>query len=177
MEWPNAVRSSGVARSRAEHFLRAAEAGSAERESADIQNIEGDDVAAADFMQQIFLGHQAILKKDRRGGAAVQTHLFFFGAGREAGVAALDDEAGEFFAVDFGEDDVDVGKAAVGDPHLLAVEHPVLAIGREHGARAGSLRVGAGLRLGEAIGGQPFAGGKLRKIFLLLLFGAEINDG
>ena len=35
---------------------------------------------------------------------------------------ALDDEGGEVLAVHLGEDDEDVGEAAVGDPHLLAVQ-------------------------------------------------------
>ena len=32
-------------------------------------------------------------------------------------------KAREVLAVDLGEDDEDVGEAAVGDPHLLAVQH------------------------------------------------------
>ena len=104
--------------------------------------------------------------------------IFFSSAPTEnPGVAALDDEAGKFFAVHFGEDDEHIREAAVGDPHFLAVQNPVLAVRRKHGARARSQRVRTGLRLGEAVAGNPFAGGDLRQIFFLLLFGAEINDG
>ena len=73
----------GVFRGDFEHAFGAADAGGAQGEAADVQNVEGHDVAAADFMQQIFLGHLAILEKDRRRGAAVQAHLFFFGARRK----------------------------------------------------------------------------------------------
>ncbi len=123
------------------------------------------------------MGTGAFSKKIGDGGAAADAHLFFFGAGGKTGRAALDDEAGKFLAVDFREDDVDVGESAVGDPHFLAVENPVLAVGREHGAGARGERIGSGLRLGEAVAGEQFAGGDFRQIFLLLLFGAEIDDG
>src|SRR5262249_16421283 len=90
--------------------------------------------------------------------------------------AALHDETGKFLAIDFSEDHVYIGKAAIRDPHLLPVQHPILAIWRENSARARSLRVRPGLRLGEAVRRKPFAGRKLRQILLLLLLSAEIND-
>ena len=48
----------------------------------------------------------------------------FFLAARHARKCALDDERGEVFAGvhDLGEDDEEIGEAAVGNPHLLAVE-------------------------------------------------------
>ena len=61
----------------------------------------------------------------------LDAHLFFFRSGRKSGRAALDDEAGEFLAVHFGEHDVDVRESAVRDPHLLPVQNPVLAVGRQ----------------------------------------------
>ena len=53
----------------------------------------------------------------------MQAHLVLFLAARHAAERALDDERGELLAVDLGEDDEQVGEAAVGDPHLLAVQH------------------------------------------------------
>ena len=53
----------------------------------------------------------------------------------DAGERALDEERREFLAADFGEDGVEIGRAAVGDPHLLAVEDVVLAVGAQVGAR------------------------------------------
>ncbi len=104
--------------------------------------------------------------------------IFFSSApDRKSGRAALDDEARELFAIDLREHDVNVGESAVGDPHLLAVQDPVLAVGRKHRARARGQRVRTGLRLGKAVAGEQFAGGDLRQVFFLLLFGAEIDDG
>jgi hypothetical protein len=54
-----------------------------------------------------------------------------------------------------GEDHVEVGDAAVGDPGLFAVEDIVVAVGaraRSHGAD-----VGAGLGLGQREGGDGLA--------------------
>ncbi len=113
----------------------AADARSAQRESAGVQNVERDNVPAADFVQQIFLRHFAIFHEDRRGGAAVNSHLVLFVARRESGKRALDDERGKFFAVNFREHDVDVRKTAVGDPHFLAVENPVFSVGQKVSAR------------------------------------------
>ena len=46
----------------------------------------------------------------------------------KSGIALLDDEAGKFLAINFGEDDEDVRETAVGDPHLLAVQDVVLPV-------------------------------------------------
>jgi hypothetical protein len=49
--------------------------------------------------------------------------------------------------VDGGHDHVEAGDAAVGDEHLLAVQHPVVAVADGPGAEAGD--VGPGARLGD----------------------------
>src|SRR5208282_3929799 len=85
-----------------------------------IQNIKRNNVAAAHFVQQVFLRHLAILQKHRRGGAAMDAHLVLFIAGLAAGEILFNDESGELLAIHFRKDDEEVGKAAVGDPHLLA---------------------------------------------------------
>jgi hypothetical protein len=51
-----------------------------------------------------------------------------------------------------GDDDVDVGDAAVGDEDLGAVEHPLVAVAL--GGRLQALDVGAGLRLGDRVGAE-----------------------
>jgi hypothetical protein len=43
-------------------------------------------------------------KIDGRGGTALDAHLLFFGAARDAGEGALDQEGGELLAADLGED-------------------------------------------------------------------------
>ena len=77
------------------------------------------------------------------------------------GVPLLDQEGGELFAIDLGEDGEEVGEAGVGDPHLLAVQDVVLPSGGEDGAGAEVHGVGAGGGFGERIGADPFAGGQL----------------
>ncbi len=57
----------------------------------------------------------------------------FFGSGAYAGIRTFNDEGGELFAIDFGEDGEESGSASVGDPVLLAVENVVRAFGVEDG--------------------------------------------
>ena len=54
------------------------------------------------------------------------------------GKVSFDQECGELFAVDLGEDGEQVGKAGVGDPHFFAVQNVMLAIG-ESSARVRQL--------------------------------------
>ncbi len=75
---------------------------------------------------------------------------------REPGRALADDEgglaAGAQRRVDGGDDDVDVGDAAVGDEDLGPVEDPLVAVAP--GGRLQALDVGAGLRLGHRVGAE-----------------------
>ena len=79
------------------------------------------------FAQHVFHRHRHVVEVDGGGGAALDAHLLFFGAGADAGKAALDQKRRELLAVDFREDGEEIGRAAVGDPHLLAVEDVVLS--------------------------------------------------
>ena len=117
------------------HILGTAEAGRTESEAPRIEHVEGDNVAAAHFVEQVFLRHFAIFQEHRRGGAAVDAHLVLFIAGLAAGEILFDDKGGEFFAVHFRKHDEKVRKTAVGDPHFLAVQYVVGSIGAELGAR------------------------------------------
>ena len=54
--------------------------------------------------------------------------------------------------IDGGDDDVDVGDAAVGDEDLGAVEDPLVAVALR--GRLQALDVGAGLRLGDGVGAE-----------------------
>ena len=88
--------------------------------------------------------------------ARPHAELVFLLAGDQAGRAALDDEGrdplGALGPVGHGHHDQDVGRGAVRDEALRAVEHPVVAVaprGRAHGGR-----VAARSGLGQAPGGQ-----------------------
>jgi len=78
-----------------------------------IQDVEGHDVPAADFVQQVFFRQLAIFQENRRCRAAVDAHFVLFVAGLESGEGALDDEGGEFLAVNLRENDVNIGEAAL----------------------------------------------------------------
>ncbi len=90
--------------------------------------------------------------------------------------AALDEKGGELFAIDLREDRVEIGFAAVGDPHLLAVEDVVGAIRRKVGAGFGGEGIGPGLRLAEAIGADDFGARELRQVLFFLRVGAEEQE-
>src|SRR5579864_4169442 len=106
-------------------MLRAADAGCAQCESPGIEDVERHDVPAADFVKDVLFGNAAIFEEDWRGRAAVDAHLVLFVSGLETGESALHDKGGELFAVYFRENHVDIRKASIGDPHLLAVEDVV----------------------------------------------------
>ena len=84
-------------------------------------------------------------------------------------------KAEKMLAVDLGEDDDDVGKAAVGDPHLLARQREA-AIGLARGLGPGPQRVGSRPRLAERVGANQLARHQLRQVPLLLVVGAEHQD-
>ena len=108
-----------------------------------------------------------------------QAHLLLDLADFEAGELLLDDEGGDpaaraKLAVVGGEDDQHVGERAVGDPHLAAVEHPLVALASR--GRADVRRVGAGARLGQRPGAELTALAERREIALLLLVVAAQVD-
>src|SRR5207245_10655184 len=85
----------------------------------------------ADLAEHVFGRHLDVLEDQRRRRRAVQTHLVLFLAALHA-ERALDEERGELLAVDLRKDDEQIGEAAVGDPHLLAVDHEA-AVRLAHG--------------------------------------------
>ena len=96
---------------------------------------------------------------------------------REARRIALDEEGRELLPFRLRENNEEIGEAAVGDPHLLAVEHVVPAIFGEHGAGAAiqGVRTRRGLR--ECVSSNPLARRQFRKVFLLLCLRAIPHDG
>ena len=97
----------------------------------------------------------------------MQPHLVFFLAVADAGKAAFDEEGGELLAVDLGEDDEEVGEAAVGDPHLLAAEREA-AVGMPGRARLRAERIRAGARLAQRICADHLAADEPRQVLRLL---------
>src|SRR5262245_12446572 len=173
---PELASLGGVFRGQLQRVFAAADAARAEFEAAEVENVERDQVPFADLAQEPVFRDFAVLQQQRRSRGAALAQLVLFGSGSDAGVVVFDDEAGEFFAVDFGEDDVDVGERAVRDPHLLAVQNPVRPFRVESRGGLGRESVGARPGFAQAIGRDPFARTDLRQVFFLLLLRAEIND-
>ena len=170
------LASGGVLRGVANRAAAAAGAHRAQAEAAVVEGVEGHLVAAADLAEHVLGRHAHVLQQDRRGGRAVQAHLVLFLAGAEAAERALDDEGGELLAVDLGEDDEDVGEAAVGDPHLLARERPA-AVRLFRGPGLGGERVRSGAGFAERVGADDLAAQEARQVIRLLRLGAEEDDG
>ena len=77
--------------------------------------------------------------------------------------------------VHLGKDRENLGKPAVGNELLGAVEHIVTAVFGEHRRRLGAECVAAGARFGQAIGRTPLTGGDLFQV-LFFLFGGSVID-
>src|SRR2546423_1532099 len=79
-----------------------------------------------------FDGRHRQLIKERRGGMGGGRAIFLLDLAHfKAGELLLESEGGDpaaraKLAVVVGEDDKQVGERAVGDPHLAAVEHPLV---------------------------------------------------
>ncbi len=156
-------------------LLRAARAHRAELEAAEVQHVEGDLVALADFAEHRVRRRFHLLQNHRRRRGPVQSELVLFLAARHARPLAFDDERGEMLAVDLGEHDVDVGETAVGDPHLFAGDD-VAAVSLLRCFRLGAERVRARAGFAQAIGADHLAGYETGQVLLFLLFGAEHVD-
>ena len=166
----------GVLHAQVGGHLAGAQAGRGQLDAANIQDVEGNEVSLANLAENIFLRNLHVRQEHLPGRRALNAHLVLLVAEGQALGAALHDEAGELLAVNLGKHDEHVGKAGVGNPHFLAVEHVLLAVLSQHGLGFGAQGVGAGAGLGEAVGAHPFAGGQLGQVFLLLLLGAEVEN-
>src|SRR5579883_609540 len=74
------------------HVLHAADRERAELQASQVQDVERDDVAAADLAQQVFFRDVDVIEENGRGGASLDAHLLFFGSGGYAGEIALDEK-------------------------------------------------------------------------------------
>ena len=106
--------------------------------------------------EQVLDRDPAVVEHDLGGVRGADPELGLLLALAQAGGALGDDEgglaAGAELRVDGGDDDVDVGDAAVGDEDLGPVEDPLVAVAP--GGRLQALDVGAGLRLGHRVGAE-----------------------
>ncbi len=116
-----------------------------------------------------------VVEEQLAGGGALDAELALLLPEGEAGVGLLHDEGADVRAtpavgVGDRQDGVVLGHTGVGDPRLLAVEHPVVAVGGGAGAHRG--RVAAGLTLGQRVRERGGTLGQRAKVLLLQLLRA-----
>jgi hypothetical protein len=119
-------------------------------------------VEALALLAQQVAGRDAHVVEDQLGGVGRQpARLLQRAAHGEARRAFLDDEHRHvaLAGARLGGHEIQVGVHPVGDEHLGAVEHPLVAFAPRRGADA--RHVGAGARLGDAHGGDQLAGDDL----------------
>jgi hypothetical protein len=123
-------------------------------------------------------GTIAVLEHQLAGVRAAHAELVELLRDRETLETLFDQEGGHAaragFQIGLGIDHQRVGVGAVGDPHLGAVEHPVVAL--EVGAQLHRDDVGAGVRLGHRQRADMLAGDQLRQVFRLLFRRAVALD-
>src|SRR5438445_4694090 len=93
----------------------------AELEAADIKNVESDNVSFAYFAQHVFRRNFAVIQNDGTSGRSTNAHLVLFRANGKSREALFNQKCRELFAIHFGENREQIGKAGIGDPHLFAV--------------------------------------------------------
>ena len=126
-----------------------------------------------------------VLIRDKRLTSGVRgplAHVLLLPAGRHTGGVGINDEAGEGLGggalrvgVGACEDKVEGGDAAVGDPHLLAVDDPLVPLLLGPGLDAG--HVGARAGLGDAVGAHDGLLGEPVEVLVLLRVVAGQHDG
>ena len=109
--------------------LREADGLRGDADASAIESGESDFEALAFFAEAIGGGDFAIVENDFDGGRAALAHFVFVATDAEAGEGGFDEEGGNSlpaeFRLRFGEDDVEAGGAAVGDPGFGAGEEIV----------------------------------------------------
>ena len=101
----------------------------------------------------------------------------FLRANRKARRVPFDQEGGELLAIHLGKYREQVGESAIGDPHLLAVQDVVTAVGREHRPRAAVHGIATGGGFRQSIRTDPLTRGEFRQVLPLLFVSAVPHDG
>ena len=146
-------------------------------ESAGIQCGEGDLESLALGAESTSLLDEGVVVVRRGGGDRREAHLLLGFAEREAGGVAGDEEARDALGafVCAGEQVVDIRDATVGDPRLGAGDGVSALGGRSFAVECGG--VGSCLRLRQAVRADQPALQQIREPLLLLLVGAEGEQG
>src|SRR5271165_1899017 len=136
---------------------------SAQLQAPEIQDVEGDLVPLAYFAEHVFDRHTHVFKEKGGRRRPIQPKFRFLRSAHYPHLA-LDNESCELLPIDLREYREHVGKATVGNEHLLAVEDVVSAVVAQLSFCADGERVGARTRLGERIGSEFFAAREMRQV-------------
>jgi|GEM_PF-6837796 len=143
----------------------------AEFEPSDIEHIEGHFMTASERTEEMRLGDAHVFEKHLTGRRTMYAHLVFFIAEGEPGAVPIDDKSAVLTLSSASEDDKGVGKARIGDPHLLAVEYKMRAIVRRGRSSAHAQGIGTRRGLGQAVRQDELRLYSRDQIALLLLLG------
>jgi len=113
-------------------------------------------MALAYFADDVVDRNLCIVQNERTGRGAPEPHLVLFGASGNPGIVFLNNEATELLAVSLSKCDEQIGECGVRNPHFLAVQNPVSAIGTSYRIRLGRERVGTAARLRKRVSGNLF---------------------
>src|SRR5262245_18179853 len=110
-----------------DHQLHSAHTHRTQPAASNVQNAKCNLMAHANLAEQILARRFGVLQHHRSCARASDAHLAFLGAASHA-FLRVDDEGRELAAINLGEDDEDVCKAAVSNKHLLAIDKVMCAV-------------------------------------------------
>src|SRR5690606_29022755 len=161
--------------------LRDAERLRGDADASRIEHRHGDAKTLAFLAQAVFDRAAVIVQLDLAGGGRAYAELRLRLAAHEPRRVRVDDERADTDrlarALGAREQDHVLRDRPGGDPRFLAVDHVMRAVRRQLRARAQGGGFRAGLRLGERVGAVDLARGDGPEELLLLLLGAEVEQG
>jgi hypothetical protein len=166
-----------------DQLLRARRAPGGEREAAGVEDVHGDAEPLPHVAEDVVGRDLEVGVEQLRLRGAADAHLPHRADDLEAGHVRADDEGRRALRslaapldLRLCEGGDDAGAVRVPDPVLAAVQQPVRAVGAAPRLGDDVLRVGAGLRLGERVGGERLAAREHRQVARLLLGTSEEDD-
>jgi hypothetical protein len=127
-----------------------------------------------DAREQVFLRDKQVLHENLPRGGRAQANFAVKHRRRKSLPSFLENETPDNLVIGFGPNHEYIGNRAVGDPSLGARE-PIAAGGLAR-ARDHAAGIGAVIGLGQPKAADGLTSSHRRKIFLLLLLGAELEN-
>ena len=174
MDLPNCLRSLTYSMALSRCALRDADGLRADGGAGVVEGLQCGLEAGALVADDAVGGDGAVLEVEFGGRRALDAELLLQRSDGEAGSSLMDHERGDavgaLIGVGDGHDGVPGGFAAVGDPALAAVDHPVVAV--EAGTGLHRRGIGACFTFGKCVGGHRLTRGDGRQDLPLEVVGA-----